>query len=249
MLKNSKVMAIDISSLTKLITEFRQISAKDEITPESLGYLIQQVTDILANASTDAEIELANQTARFIRSLPYPLSGIAQGTADRNNILLSSTYNRYDMGAPTSTADNITIKQATTERAGAMRAQHVSDLYDCKSAIKELQSLASILQGNVSTLQNQAADFQTEVEDINDVIDNNTSKISLLQNHTTRLCKSRMDLFRCKLSSINCISPATPTLLPRVMCRTFSVAPSARTANSTLMVLSTSDRICTKVGT
>ena len=166
-------MAIDISSLTKLITEFRQISAKDEITPESLGYLIQQVTDLLANASSDEEIELANQTVRFIRSLPYPLSGIAQGTADRNNILLSSTYNRYDMGAPTSIADNITIKQATTERAGAMRAQHVSDLYDCKSAIK--------------TLQSQASTFEMEIRDLTDAVDNNTSKVSTLQNVATSL--------------------------------------------------------------
>ena len=110
MLKNSKVMAIDTSNVTNLITEFRKITAKDGISPESLGSLLQSITNLLNNVTTDADVERATQTVNFILSLPYPLQTFVQGSADRNNILLSTTHNRYDMGAPLLTADAITIK-------------------------------------------------------------------------------------------------------------------------------------------
>ena len=180
-------MAIDTSNVTNLITEFRKITAKDGISPESLGSLLQSITNLLNNVTSDADVERATQTVNFILSLPHPLQTFTQGSADRNNILLSTTHNRYDMGAPLLTADAITIKQATTERAGAMRAQHVNDLYDCKSAIKELQSLASILQGNVATLQDQATDAEIGINDLVNTTSANATNISTLQTRTNRL--------------------------------------------------------------
>lgn len=44
-------MAIDIKKLTQLITEFRALQAKDSITPESLGYLLQLITDYVYQIS------------------------------------------------------------------------------------------------------------------------------------------------------------------------------------------------------
>ena len=35
-------MAIDTKSLSQLIAEFRKLQAKDSITPESLGYILQR---------------------------------------------------------------------------------------------------------------------------------------------------------------------------------------------------------------
>ena len=45
-------MAIDTKSLTQLITEFRAIQAKDAISPETVGYILQRIADLLATAGT-----------------------------------------------------------------------------------------------------------------------------------------------------------------------------------------------------
>ena len=45
-------MAIDTKSLSQLIAEFRKLQAKDSITPESLGYILQRIADLLATAGT-----------------------------------------------------------------------------------------------------------------------------------------------------------------------------------------------------
>ena len=40
-------MAIDTKSLSQLIAEFRKLQAKDSITPESLGYILQTKGTVL----------------------------------------------------------------------------------------------------------------------------------------------------------------------------------------------------------
>ena len=45
-------MAIDTKSLSQLIAEFRKLQTKDSITPESLGYILQRIADLLATAGT-----------------------------------------------------------------------------------------------------------------------------------------------------------------------------------------------------
>ncbi len=45
-------MAIDVKSITQLISEFRKLQTKDSITPESLGYILQRIADLLASAGT-----------------------------------------------------------------------------------------------------------------------------------------------------------------------------------------------------
>ena len=50
-------MAIDTKSLSQLIAEFRKLQAKDSITtPESLGYILQRIADLLATAGTSERV-------------------------------------------------------------------------------------------------------------------------------------------------------------------------------------------------
>ena len=39
-------MAIDTKSLSDIISDFRALTAKDSITPESLGYILQRIADL-----------------------------------------------------------------------------------------------------------------------------------------------------------------------------------------------------------
>ncbi len=47
----SNRMAIDTKSVSQLIAEFRKLHAKDTITPESLGYILQRLADLLINSN------------------------------------------------------------------------------------------------------------------------------------------------------------------------------------------------------
>ena len=43
-------MAIDTKSVSQFIAEFSKLQAKDAITPESSGYILQRLADLLASA-------------------------------------------------------------------------------------------------------------------------------------------------------------------------------------------------------
>ncbi len=43
---------IDTTQLTQLISAFRVETEKESISPENVGSLLQNITDLLANAST-----------------------------------------------------------------------------------------------------------------------------------------------------------------------------------------------------
>ena len=56
LLKTSNIMAIDTKSLSQLITEFRKFTAKDSVSPESLGYILQCIADLLLPAGTSETV-------------------------------------------------------------------------------------------------------------------------------------------------------------------------------------------------
>ena len=49
-------MAIDTKSLTQIITEFRALQTKDAVSPESLGYILQRIVDLLSTAGTSETV-------------------------------------------------------------------------------------------------------------------------------------------------------------------------------------------------
>ena len=46
---------IDITQLTSLLSAFRVETEKESISPETVGKILQDITDLLATASSDAE--------------------------------------------------------------------------------------------------------------------------------------------------------------------------------------------------
>lgn len=63
---------IDISRITSLISAFRAETQRDSITPESLGYLLQSIVDLLANAAVGSDVE----------TLRVQLQSVAQSVSD-----------------------------------------------------------------------------------------------------------------------------------------------------------------------
>ncbi len=133
-------MAIDTQSLTQLITQFRALSAKDSITPESLGALLQRMADLLAMAGTSETVEKIQVVMQGLRNAGKSLCNIEQGQSDRNHIYANIQSVNLADGSVT-TNSGIFIQQATTERAGAMRAQQVTDLNDARRGLKEVRDI------------------------------------------------------------------------------------------------------------
>ena len=131
---------IDTKSLTDIITEFRKITAKDAITPESLGYILQRIADLLATAGTQETSTILMAWYNAIKSAASEcITAISQGSTDRNDVKLTPSTVALLTGTKKTLADSIVIRQATTERAGAMRAQQVTDLNNARRGVTALE--------------------------------------------------------------------------------------------------------------
>lgn len=145
-------MAIDTKSLTQLITEFRKIQAKDAITPETVGYLLQRIADLLATAGTSDTVAKIQQLLDGFKAAGYAVTSIAQGQTDRNHVYANIGKVSLSDGSTSSTS-GIFIQQATTERAGAMRAQQVTDLNAAKKGVSDLQKQTATIEEILATMQ------------------------------------------------------------------------------------------------
>lgn len=153
-------MAIDTKSLTQIITEFRTLQSKDAVSPESLGYILQRIADLLATAGTSETISNIQKLLDGFKAAGQAITALSQGQADRNHIYANKTMVNLATGA-VSSSSGIFIQQATTERAGAMRAQQVIDLNNARKAISEIEKLLDIIQSKLGMTDGSKNPYNT----------------------------------------------------------------------------------------
>ena len=144
-------MAINITTITQLISDFRALSQKDSISPESLGVLLQRLADLINSAASDADYKaIYDAFQKFVANIaavPTAIVSMVQGSNDKNNVLMNITKSNLAKGLQTTSTNQIFINPATTERAGAMRAQHVVDLNSALDGLSQAtQSIDEIKQ-------------------------------------------------------------------------------------------------------
>ena len=157
---------IDISNLTSLITAFRQETEQGSISPETLGALLQAIANQLQSATTDQEQSKLTNIYNNLLKMGNCLTSLAQGDTDRNNVLGDYTFYNVVSGIPSAQRGQVLIKQATTERAGAMRAQQVIDLNAAKKG--------------VATLEDAVAQINTQLEELNGYIESTDGVVQTL---------------------------------------------------------------------
>lgn len=176
---------IDISNLTSLITAFRQETEQGSISPETLGALLQAIANQLQNATTDQEqTKLSNIYDNLLR-MGNCLTNLAQGDADRNNVLGDYTFYNVVSGIPSAQRGQVLIKQATTERAGAMRAQQVIDLNAAKKGVSMLEDAVAQINTQLTDLNDYIQSMDVTVQDNIGEIANLNSRVSTLANRVT----------------------------------------------------------------
>lgn len=138
-------MAIDTKSLTQIITEFRALQTKDAVSPESLGYILQRIVDLLSTAGTSETVASIQKLLDGFKAAGQAITALSQGQSDRNHIYANKSTVNLATGAVDSTS-GIFIQQATTERAGAMRAQQVIDLNNTRRAVADIEKILEQVQ-------------------------------------------------------------------------------------------------------
>ena len=171
---------IDISNLTSLITAFRQETEQGSISPETLGALLQAIANQLQSATTDQEQSKLTNIYNNLLKMGNCLTNLAQGDTDRNNVLGDYTFYNVVSGIPSAQRGQVLIKQATTERAGAMRAQQVIDLNAAKKGVATLEDA-------VAQINTQLTDLNDYIVSMDDVVQTNAGEIADLNSKVSTI--------------------------------------------------------------
>lgn len=121
-------MAIDTTALNKLITDFRALSQKDSVSPESLGSLLQKLADLLAACPADSEVNNAlNSVNRTITSLQSALKNV-ESSAVTTDELSKALKGKADDLAYYVDTDTIEFRPGTLKVASQQIAMAIADL-------------------------------------------------------------------------------------------------------------------------
>lgn len=121
-------MAIDTTALNKLITDFRALSQKDSVSPESLGSLLQKLADLLAACPADSEVNNAlNSVNRTITSLQSALQNIERSAVTTDELSKALKGKADDLAYYVDT-DTIEFRPGTLKVASQQIAMAIADL-------------------------------------------------------------------------------------------------------------------------
>ena len=153
----------DISSITSLITSFRSETREEAITPEVLGALLQKIADLLGKAALQTDVSRLDNWRSDLARIGYVLTSLTIGSDDRNNVYFTLGKANLSTGINQIANNSILIRQATTERAGVMRAQQVQDLNKCKADISKYFSSLANMEETILNIQKGIASISLRV--------------------------------------------------------------------------------------
>ena len=144
---------IDVNQLTELISAFRVETEKESISPETVGKILQDITDLLATASTDAERQILDDWKTMLSQF-YVVYDVADANMpDPQNMFLR--LKARNLGNGNSYSSSVPIAGATDMKAGAMTATHVQTIMALQAAVSQLRSSVTSLQTASSQHGNQ----------------------------------------------------------------------------------------------
>ena len=170
-----------ISSITSLITSFRSETREEAITPEVLGALLQKIADLLSKAAQQTDMSRLDNWRSDLARIGYVLTSLTIGSDDRNNVYFTLGKANLSTGINQIANNSILIRQATTERAGVMRAQQVQDLNKCKSELSSCIASMNKVHEDLVNFQKATQSLSLRISKSNNEIGNNAESIQVLQ--------------------------------------------------------------------
>lgn len=115
---------------------------------------MQRIADLLATAGTSETVTRLQTLLDGLKGAGSVYTTIEPLSQDRNNILANVSKVNLEDGSVTTQQVEF-IHQATTERAGAMRAQQVSDLNAARTNVATLQKQMTTVLDTLEQLQRE----------------------------------------------------------------------------------------------
>ena len=92
-------MAVDTSTLTQLITTFKQETREETVTVEVLGSLLQKIVDLLGTTALQSDVASLGAWRTLFAKLNTLVTNFAIGSDDRNSIYLSLSKGNIATGS------------------------------------------------------------------------------------------------------------------------------------------------------
>ena len=146
---------IDTTQLTQLISAFRVETEKESISPETVGSLLQRITDTLAGASTDSERAILENWKSILSQLRL-VESVQQGAANMEHVNIAMTLR--DLANGGRSGASFSVSPATAQQAGVMTAEQARQLASLAIAVNALQ-LAAVNLANKNTEQDSRLDI------------------------------------------------------------------------------------------
>ena len=136
---------IDTNQLSALISAFRVETEKESISPETVGKLLQDILDLLATASSDAERQILDDWKAMLSqyTVVYDVAH-ATGMADMEHMFLTLKGRSLRNGA--TFTSSVPLSAATDMQAGVMSASHVQAIMSLQSTLPQVRSAVTALQ-------------------------------------------------------------------------------------------------------
>ena len=170
------------AEITRLIDDLKNLTQRNSITPHIVANIFQQIVNLLKDYG--GVVSALSEWRNYLID-ENVLYSISQGTADRNDVHLRTQHLFLEDGAIDTSNVEVVIKQATTERAGVMRAQQVLDLNACKKDIKTVQNTlnewVNTFTDNINTLQESLILTKNDVKVLQDLCDGLEEAIEFIQ--------------------------------------------------------------------
>ena len=194
---------IDTTQLSELISAFRVETEKESISPETVGKLLQDILDLLATASTDAERQVLDSWKNLISQF-YVVYDIAHATgmADMEHMYLTMRSRSMRNGATFNS--HVPLSGATDTQAGVMTAAHVQALMALQASLPQVRSAVSDM--GITVRQHSSLIFNIQsagsvVTDIRQGAGNATKILLSLTKHDVRTGEDFPGLGTCQIAA------------------------------------------------
>ena len=194
---------IDTNQLSALISAFRVETEKESISPETVGKLLQDILDLLATASSDAERQILDDWKAMLSqyTVIYDVAH-ATGMADMEHMFLTLKGRSLRNGA--TFTSSVPLSAATDMQAGVMSASHVQAIMSLQSTLPQVRSAVTALQTLTGQHSQQLFIIQSAGYVVTGISQGNghSSKINIaLNKHDVRTGEDFPGLGTCQIAA------------------------------------------------
>lgn len=175
-------MAIEISTLKELITEFRALQAKDSVSPDSLGYILDRMVQLIGQAGSDADVEALNNLLGDISAEVQSQANVDGDLAARIDLLREVVIdNKTDI---VNNSGSIAALQTEQQEQGAVLTRLKGDFQTLDDEVRQNRDAIADHDTRIQEVENRLDHAEEATLDVKDYVDQTNADITTLSTQT-----------------------------------------------------------------